>query len=264
MPKTRTSLSINQSVLDKLDREVENRVFSSRSEAVEKIVDTYIGQKKKCVILAGGPQQNLRAQDTYRPILQVNGKPLIIDILAKARHAGYEHIIIVGSKEVLSAIFRVAGEAGIEYVEEKEHLGTAKTLALAKEKLKQTFLFLPCDHYFELDLKAMEEYHRHNKGTVTLAVYSGSKYEWQKSSIVEVEGNIITSYTEHPKEKPSHLTALMIGFAEPEIFNYIPKARLQYSLQEDVFFELAQKRKLVGYLFSGRWKNVHAQADTKI
>jgi NDP-sugar pyrophosphorylase family protein len=264
MPKTRISLSMDANLLAKLDRDVDHRTILSRSEAVERIIENYLDQKKKCVILAGGKPEALRSDGSFRPLLPVKGNPLILDIIAKVRHAGYENIIIIGSREVLSEIFRVVGESGIEYIEEKEHLGTAKTLALARQRLTQTFLFVPCDHYFELDLQQMEIYHKHNKGAVTLAVYSGKKYQWQKSSIVELEGNLITSYVEHPKKSESYLTALMIGFAEPEIFNSIPTASLSYSLQEEVFVELAKQRKLVGYLFSGRWKNIHTRQDTKL
>lgn len=264
MAKVRISLSIDRKILEKLDREIDRKTLFSRSQAVETIVESYVTQKKKCVILAGGPAKNLLADGDYRPLLTVNGKPLILDIVEKARHAGFENIIIIGSKEVLSAIFRVLGEQGIDYVEEKDHLGTAQTLALAKQKLTQTFLLVPCDHYFELDLRLMEAYHKQNKGTATLAVYSGKKYAWQKSSIVELEGNLVTSYVEHPRQSGSYLTALLIGFAEPQIFDYIPSAGLEYSLQEDVFVELARQRRLVGYLFSGKWKNIHTKTDTKI
>jgi NDP-sugar pyrophosphorylase family protein len=264
MAKERISLSIDKRILEKLDRELDHRKAHSRSEAVEGIIDNYLLQKKKCVILAGGPASRLKVGGTYRPLLKVRGKPLIADILGKVRHAGYENVIIIGSKEVLSHIFRVAGESGIEYIEEDRHLGTGKTLALARERLSQTFLFLPCDHYFELDLEQMERYHTQHGGTATLAVYSGTKYAWRQSSVVELEGNVVTSYVEHPKESLSYLTALMIGFAEPEIFNSIPSAPLPCSLQEHVFVELSRQRKLIGYLFSGIWKNIHRMADTRI
>jgi NDP-sugar pyrophosphorylase family protein len=264
MAKERISLSIDKGVLDALDREVQRKEIVSRSNAVERIIDTYLMHKKKCVILAGGPADALKVGNTYRPLLNVRGKPLIVDILDKVRQAGYENVIIVGSKQVLSHIFRVVGESGIEYVEEDQHLGAAKTLALAKDRLSQTFLFLPCDHYFELDLQQMESYHSQHGGAVTLAIYSGAKYAWNQSSVVELEGNMVTSYVEYPKKSESYLTALMIGFAEPEIFNSIPTAALECSLQEHVFVELAEQRKLIGYLFSGIWKNVHTKADTRI
>jgi NDP-sugar pyrophosphorylase family protein len=263
--KTRVSISIDRDILSKLDKEIDNVAVFSRSEAIEKIIDKHISEKKKAVILAGGPPENLfvKEANTYRPLLKIKGKPLISDIIEKLKKAGYNDVVIVGSKEVLSEIYKFIGESGISYIEEKEHLGTAKTLQLAQDKIKNTFLFVPCDHYFELDLGEMELYHKKNQSLLTLVVYSGTKHAWDKSSIVELEGNKIKSYIEHPKKKSSFLTSLLIGFAEPELFSFIPKTKLTYSLQVDVFPEIAKKNSLVGYLFSGEWNNIHSVNDIK-
>ncbi len=263
--KTRVSISIDKEILSKLDKEVDNITIFSRSEAIEKSIEKHLSEKKKAVILAGGPPKNLFVPEanTYRPLLKINGKFLILDIIEKLKKTGYNDVIIVGSKEVLSEIYKNIGESEVTYIEEKNHLGTAKTLQLAEEKVKGTFIFVPCDHYFEIDLKDMELYHKKNQGISTLVVYSGTKHAWDKSSIVELEGNVIKKYMEHPKKKSSFLTSLLIGFAEPEIFSFIPKAKLSYSLQEDVFPEIAKKGKLIGYLFSGEWSNIHSKEDTK-
>jgi mannose-1-phosphate guanylyltransferase len=265
MVKERISLSINKEILDRLDREVDHISVDSRSAAVEQILSKYLSEKKKCVILAGGKAVNLYDDGDYRPLFKGKKHTLIEDIIGKVKKAGYGDILIVGSKEVLSAIYKIVGEdssgCAIEYVEEKQHLGTAKTLQIVKDKIKGTFLFLPCDHYFELDLKDMEDYHKKNQGMLTLAIYSGTKYAWNKSSIVELEGNKIKTYEENPKENKTFLTSLLIGIAEPEVFDQIPLAQITYSLQEDVFPELAKEGNLIGYIFSGRWKNVHDKKD---
>lgn len=269
--KARISISISRQVLDKLDRQIDRVSINSRSEAIEKIVEQHISEKKKCVILAGGSPERLYIPELrlYRPLTPIGGKTLIEDTITKAKNAGYNDILIVGSKELLAAIYNCIGDGkeldtSIEYLEEKEHLGSAKTLALAKNHIKSTFLFLPCDHYFELNLQEMEEYHKKNKGTATLAVYAGTANEWKKSSIVSLEGNHITKYVEKPKEAETHLTALMIGFAEPEIFETIPTGKITWSLQENIFAELAKKKKLIGYLYAGKWRNIHTKKDTEL
>ena len=247
---------------------VDHETIVSRSEAVATIIEKHLSERKKCVILAGGPSKALLSEGTYRPLIQVKGRPLIEHIIKKVKTGGFNDIIIVGSKEVLSSIYKEIGErsgdAIIEYVEERNHLGIAKTLQLAASKIKNTFLFVACDHYFELDLEDMELYHKKNKGVVTLSVYSGTKYAWDKSSIVELEGNSIKSYEENPKENKTFLTSILVGFAEPEIFDMIPKADISYSLQEDVFPLLAKQNQLIGYLFSGKWKNIHSKKDIVI
>ncbi|MBI3034105.1 NTP transferase domain-containing protein [Candidatus Woesearchaeota archaeon] len=268
--KARVSISIDRNVLEKLDREVDNINIQSRSEAIEKIINQHVSERKKCVILAGGEPQSLYSSELgcYRPLARINGKTLIEDMIGKARKINYNEILIIGAKEVLSAIYSEIGDGksldvGIEYLEEKEHLGSGKTLALAKPHIKGTFLFMPCDHYFEMNLEEVESYHKRNKGTATLVIYSGTEHEWKKSSIVSLEGNLIVKYIEKPKYVETHLTSLMTGFAEPDIFSYIPSGKITWSLQENIFTELAKKRKLVGYIYSGMWKNIHGKNDLK-
>ncbi len=266
--KTRISVSINKEVLGRLDKEVDGINIISRSEAIEEIIKKHISEKKKCVILAGGDPKNLHIKDlkVYRPLVKIGNRTLIEDIIDKARKTGYSDILIVGSKEVLSAIYNKIGDGkdlnvDISYLEEKEQLGSGKTLDLVRNKIKNTFLFVPCDHYFNINLVEMEEYHKRNHGVATLVVYSGTEDEWKKTSIVELEGNKIKSYVENPKDIKTHLTALMIGFAEPAIFDYIPAGKISWSLQENIFGELAKKGLLVGYIYSGKWKNIHTKKD---
>ena len=154
--KERISISIDPETLALLDKTVDGEIIASRSEAVEKIIQKYVSESKKCVILTGGPSSNLKVGSTYRPLVKLKDKTLIDILIAKVRKAGYDDIIIIGSKQVLSEIFKELGETGITYIEEKKHLNTAKTLQLAKDMIKTSFLFIPCDHYFEIDLKEME------------------------------------------------------------------------------------------------------------
>ena len=257
--KERISISIDKEVLQRLDKQV----TTSRSDFIESMINKHILDKKTAVILAGGPASALKSNNTYRPLIRLKNKTLIEDMIEKLKNNNFEQIYIIGSKEVLSEIFKVIGEKDIIYIEETEHLGTAKSLALLRDRLRSTFLFLPCDHYFELDLKAIELYHRKNKGIATLVTYSGTEHEWKKSSIVRLEGNLITRYEETPEYIATHLTSIMIGFAEPDIFNYIPKSNISFSLQKDVFPKLAEENMLVGYLFSGIWKNIHSKKDAE-
>ena len=199
----------------------------------------------------------------YRPLLPIGKKTLIEDSIQKVRDAGFDQIYVVGAKEILAAIFQVLGENGIIYVEEEKHLGSAKTLSLLRNKIKNTFLFVASDHFFDIDLRAVEKYHLEHKGVVTLVTYSGSEHEWNKSSIVKLEGNKITEYSESPGKVKTHLTSILVGFAEPEIFDFIPKSDVTYSLQTGVFPQVAKEGKLIGYLFSGTWKNIHSAQDVK-
>jgi len=266
MGKTRVSLSLDEKLMKQFDGELASS-FSSRSEAIEYLVRRSLGAKRSAVILAGGPAKGLWVPDakTYRPLVRVKGKPLIADTLQKLRASGISEAIVVGSHKVNSAIFNEVGNGSslgipVKYVEEKEHKGSAHTLWLAREHLKGTFLFLPCDHYFDFDLNTIFSFHRKQESLITLAVYYGTAFEWTKTSLVRMDGPLITEYWEKPAKPQSHLIATMTGYAEPEAFALLDS---KGSLDSQ-FAKLSKMRKLSGCLVSGSFVNVHSKKDAAI
>lgn len=255
MGKVRVSLSLEESIVKKLDAAAAG---GSRSAAVEKALEQFLGRELKAVILAGGEPKNLVVPSlgVYRPLTRINHATLVEDIVAKAGKAGASRIFLAGSHEINSRVFEKIG-ARVEYVEEKEHLGSAHTLKLVEEKLYGTFLFLPCDHFFDFDLRRIREFHEKSGFVATLAVHAGGAYEWSKTSLVRMDGNKIVEYWEKPERQESHLTATLIGFAEKEFFEFVPE---KGSL-EGVFAKLARKGLLGGFVVSGNFVNVHEKKD---
>ena len=86
--KERISISIDPETLALLDKTVDGEIIASRSEAVEKIIQKYVSESKKCVILTGGPSSNLKVGSTYRPLVKLKDKTLIDILIAKVRKAG--------------------------------------------------------------------------------------------------------------------------------------------------------------------------------
>jgi len=252
--------------MDEFDKTL-SASFQSRSEAIEHLLKKSLNAKRPAVILAGGPASALWMKDakTYRPLVKVKGKPLIIDTLLKLRASGLSEAIIIGSHKVNSAIFNEVGNGSslgikVKYVEEHEHKGSAHTFWLSREYVKGTFLFLPCDHYFDFDLATILVYHKKQEALLTLAVYYGTAFEWTKTSLVRMDGPLITEYWEKPSKPQSHLIATMIGYAEPETFAMLdPKGSL-----DSQFAKLSKMRKLSGCLVSGSFVNIHSKKDVSI
>ncbi len=268
MEKIRVSLSLRKNLIDKVDRHIDNVTVKSRSDAVEQIIEKYL-ESKNCVILAGGDPKYLWMDElkTYRPLIALKNRTLIEDIITKVKGFNYNNFIIIGSKDINTKIFEVLGNGerincNIKYIEERHHGDTANSLSLAKDQIKNTFLFLPSDHYFDFDLKKLEQIHRLNNFVATLAIYGGIKYDNNKSAIVELDGNEVINYWDTPKQDKTLLTSTMIGFAEPEIFDYIENKKA--SLHIDVFPKLAKKGKLGGALLSTTFVNVHTKKDVDI
>jgi len=267
--KDRISLTLDSKIVKEIDSMVDGIIIRSRSNAIEKVLKDHLVERKTVVILAGGNPDKIfvKELDCYRPLAKIGKVRLIEDIISKCRSAGFNNILIIGFPIVISRLYETLGNGEkynvtILYIEENKELGTAKTLEHAKKYLKTDFLFLPCDHWFDFDLKSLYDFHLSNSGTATLAVHTRTSFDW-KTSIVEMNGYRIIDYEEFPKKPKTHLVSILTGFMKPEIFDFIPPGDVYWSLQEHIFPKLAGAGKLIGYPIAGKWVNVHSINDIR-
>jgi NDP-sugar pyrophosphorylase family protein len=223
--------------------------------------------KKTAVVLAGGNPKSLMTDGIYRPLMKIGDKTLIERNIEAIRKV-FKNILIVGQAPVINELFKVLGDGSplnvnITYLEEKETLGSAKTLEMAKKLLSSTFLFLPCDHYFEFDVGELMKFHLAQESVVTLSVFNKTNFEWPVA-VVEMDGYRITGYEERPRKPKTHLRSMLIGIADPSIFNRIPSGPVNWSLQENVFPKLAADGLMCGYPVSGNWVNVRSKKDIEL
>lgn len=268
-PKKRFTFTLDQNLISEVDRYIDGENIRSRSEAVEKFLRSFLAEKKSAVILAGGLPDKLLIQelDIYRPLISLpSGLTLIEDSVLKIRSAGWENVFIIGMGPLLTEIYNVLrnGEnfgVNISYVEERDALGTAKTLQQVQNLIKSDFLVVPADTYFDLNLSSLLEYHLSYHATTTFAIYSRTIFDSKYKGVVEMEGPLIISHEEKPQKPSSHLIKTFIGIFSPEIFEFIPSGPIKYTLENDVIPNLIKERKCFGYLVSGDWFNIHNKND---
>ena len=178
----------------------------------------------------------------------------------------------MGEQPVLTSIFNLIGDGKrygvfIRYVDEEKSPGTAESLRLLKDELKGTFLVIFGDIIFnKMDIEKLWKHHFRHKGIATLMVtnsylISGGEKSPVRKSRVRIEGNVIINsfhkQTKKIKEDES-LIFSSIFVAEPEILHYSG-----YSLENDVFPKLAEKRFLYSYLSSEGEIHIHSKEDAK-
>lgn len=265
--KNRVSLSLESKIVKEIDEMVDGISIRSRSDAIEKILKAYIGDRKTAVILAGGNPEKLFIKElgVYRPLVDIGKRKLIEDIILKCRENGFDKILIVGFANLIAKIYEVLGNGEkygvkITYIEENKELGSAKTLELVKNYVKSDFLFLPCDFYFNFDLNKLYDFHKLHNGIVTIGIHTRTSYDWKKG-IVEMDGYKVIDYDENPKKPTTRLVGVFLGFMKNDIFNNVPPGEVFWSIQEHVFPKLAKDGKLVGYPIAGDWVNVHTKED---
>ncbi len=266
MPKVRVSLSLDSSLVAELDLRADGA--QSRSALVEAAIRKSLASDITLVVLAGGPARGLYVPElkAYRPLVRMrNNETIIENALARFKAAGVRKAIIVGSHEVNSAIFGQIGSGErlgmkVDYMEEKNHAGSMHTLSLALQRLGGTFAFAACDHYFDFDLASLRDFHSRRASGVSLALYAGTAFEWNRTSVVELDGGRVAAYYEKPARPTSHVVATMLGFAEADAFAGMA---LDGSL-DSAFAALSQRGMLYGLLAKGNFVNVHSRADLEI
>ncbi len=136
----------------------------------------------KVVIMAGGKGTRISsvASDIPKPMIRIDGKPVLERELECLRNQGFTDIIITVSHlgDIImdyfgdgSKISPVTGEAfgvHIEYYFEQEPLGNAGALFKIKDKFTEDFLLLNADAMFDVDFNRFVEYHKSKGGLITL------------------------------------------------------------------------------------------------
>ncbi|MEA3254619.1 MAG: sugar phosphate nucleotidyltransferase [Candidatus Altiarchaeota archaeon] len=257
MPEKLT-VELDDNILKRIDLMIDGSKIKSRSQAVEHLISGVINREnvKKAFILAGGKGSRMRpfTYEVPKPLIQVQGKPLLQHILDLLRKYDVRDVILstgyMGDK--IREYFGNGSRFGVQisYVEETESLGTAGPLNLARDLLDETFLMFNGDILANIDLHDFINSHAKNDGIATLTlkpVRDPSRF-----GVAELRGDRILRFIEKPESSvKSRLINAGVYILEPEVIDYVPKGKAM--METDVFPKLAEEGRLYGYPFDGQW-----------
>ena len=135
----------------------------------------------KTVIIAGGKGTRISsvASDIPKPMIKIEGKPVLEHELECLRDQGFTDIILTvfhlgniimdyfGDGSGISPATGKPFGVHIEYYFEKEPLGNAGALFKIKNKFDSDFLLLNADAMFDVDFKRFVAFHKQHGGLVT-------------------------------------------------------------------------------------------------
>jgi len=160
------------------------------------------GQKHIAVIMAGGLGTRLRplTDKKPKPLLKIGTKPILENIIENCISYGFTKFIIsVNYKgKMIADYFGDGTKWGIEidYLNEKEKLGTAGSLSLMKFVPRNSFLVMNADLITDVNLKDLLSFHLENNAMATMCV---KDYEFiVPYGVIESENGIITKINEKP------------------------------------------------------------------
>ncbi len=259
--KEKISITLDKSIIKNIDSLIDRIFIRNRSQAIEKILKSYLDKNKTAVILLGGPEEKLNIGKKYVCEVIMQGRTLIERQLKLLREKDFKDIYIIARKKILESIFSIVKEGKtfgvkIKYIEEKEANGSADSLRLIRKEVTTSFLVLFGDIIFDkINISALWEHHIKNSPLSTLTLFSYAKPEKPKGEVI-FEGNKIIEFKQKPKKKESYIVFAPVFVCEPEILYYNGK-----SLERDIFSKLAKKRLLNGYMSKEEDFHIHTKAD---
>lgn len=218
----------------------------------------------KAVVMAGGEGSRLRPMTIGRPkpMVQVVNRPCMEHILLLLKRHGIVDVVITLQylAEQIQDYFGDGSSLGmnITYSIEESPLGTAGSVGLAREQLKDDrFIVISGDALTDIDLTAVTKYHEANSALATLTLYSVPN-PLEYGVVIIGEDGKIRQFLEKPSwgEVFSDTVNTGIYVLGPEIFDYIPEGR-SVDFSSEVFPALLRDGKaLYGYVAGGYWCDI--------
>ncbi len=217
----------------------------------------------KTCIMCGGEGTRLRPLtfDRPKPMIPLLNKPSLVHLV--------EHLAIEGFNDIVLTLGYLGGEieatlgdgsmygVHIEYVHEKEKLGTAGGVKNAEEFFEgEPFMVVGGDHVMDLRLREFVRFHEKNDAPLTIGLIPIDDPRDYGIADLDVN-NRINRFFEKPKagEIFSNLASTGIYVCDPEILKWIPKKK--YDFAKDLFPEIMKKGKTInGFLVRGRWTDI--------
>lgn len=181
----------------------------------------------RVVIMAGGLGSRLGELTRHipKPMLNVNGKPILQKIIESFRAAGFGSFTLCLNykPDVIQDYFRDGSTFGvsIDYTIEEKRLGTAGALCLIeKSKLTESFLVTNADIITSLNYADFLDAHNKSGAIATVCLKQYSMQMPYASIVTDDQGNLI-SLEEKPLV-PFDINAGIYAFS-PAALKYVPQ-----------------------------------------
>lgn len=223
---------------------------------------SYINKPFVAVVMAGGFGTRLRPLtiDVPKPMLPINGRPLLDILVGKLVDYGAKEIYITTHylPEKIISHFGDGGHFGvsIKYIHEEKPLGTAGALSLIP-KHEYNSLVINGDVLTELDFGLFHAEHMRTGSDMTIA---GTQYNIQIPFGVITENN---GFVKALEEKPemSFLVNSGIYFVSPCVWDILPEPMTAFTMPQLAERLIDRKRKVSCFAIYEQWLDIGRPDD---
>ena len=125
------------------------------------------------IIMAGGLGTRLKPFSSIipKPLFPFEGKAIIEHIMEKFDKHNFKKFIISinSSHKIIKVFFKSKNKNKVDFIYEKNSLGTAGSLGLIK-KITQNFFVINCDSIIDCNYRSILNYHNSNNNDCTIVV----------------------------------------------------------------------------------------------
>ncbi|XP_050760490.1 mannose-1-phosphate guanyltransferase beta isoform X1 [Gymnogyps californianus] len=223
----------------------------------------------RALILVGGFGTRLRPLTLSRPkpLVEFCNKALLLHQLEALRQAGVTHVVLAVSymSEALGAAMREQEQRlgiRISLSHEKEPLGTAGPLALARDLLAEggePFFVLNSDVICEFPFAALARFHQQHGGEGSLVVTRVEEPAKYGVVVSEADTGRICRFVEKPRVFVSNKINAGLYIFSPGILQRIQLRPT--SIEKEIFPAMAQEGQLYAMELQGFWMDIGQPKD---
>ena len=191
----------------------------------------------KTVLMAGGKGTRISslAVDIPKPMIKIDGKPVLEHEIEGLKRQGFTDIIITvshlgnvimdyfGDGSKISPITNEEFGVHIEYFVEEVPIGNAGALFKLKSKLKEDFLLLNADAIFDVDFGRMLDFHHKKNAVATLFTHPNSHPYDSALIVADKEGMVESWITKEDIRREFYKNRVNAGvhILSPRIFDVV-------------------------------------------
>ena len=216
----------------------------------------------KSIIMAGGMGTRISsvASDIPKPMIRIDGKPIIeheidclrkqgfTDIIITVSHLGQTIIEYLGDGTGISPATGKSFGVNIQYYFEKEPLGNAGAIYEIKNTLTEDFLLLNADSIFDVDLYRMVKYHKENNVLATLFTHPNN-HPYDSALLIVNEDKKVVRWLSKEDVRPAYYNNIVnagLHILSPKLFESRPETK-KVDLDRQILKPLAGTGKMQIY-----------------
>lgn len=208
----------------------------------------------RAVIMAGGRGTRIAelVGDIPKPMIPIQGKPVLEWEIECLRNQGFEDIILTVShmKEAIIDYFGDGSAFGvrIDYFVEETPLGNAGAMFRLRDKLTEDFLLLNADSVFDVDFNRFVAFHRRKGGLATLFTHPND-HPYDSGLIVTDNNGAVNQWLTKEDARPQwYRNCVNAGLhvLSPKLLEHMPDTP-KIDLDRQILKPLAGSGKMFAY-----------------